>query len=130
MGAAALLGRTGDRTSKTQETKLNVRRMFEDGTIDLPRLQRSMGALHSKVNVMKKKRLARARAGGVLEEEAEARLQDGGLAVMLDRNTRGVLASITEEQGEEESRKRRTCKRKGKQKQKRSRWTWRRSRWT
>ena len=102
MGAAALLGRTGDRTSKTQETKLNVRRMFEDGTIDLPRLQRSMGALHSKVNVMKKKRLARARAGGVLEEEAEARVQDGGLAVMLDRNTRGVLASITEEQGEEE----------------------------
>ena len=102
MGAAALLGRTGDRTSKTQETKLNVRRMFEDGTIDLPRLQRSMGALHSKVNVMKKKRLARARAGGVLEEEAEARVQDGGLAGMLDCNTRGVLASITEEQGEEE----------------------------
>lgn len=104
MGAGALLGRTKDRISKTQETRLNLRTMFEDGTIPLARLMRSMGAVHSKVNVMKKRRLARARAGGVMEEEAEARIQDGGLGVMMDRNTRGVLASITEDQGDEEGR--------------------------
>ena len=101
-GAAAVLGRTGDKTSKTQQTRMNLKRMFEAGEITLVRLQRSMGAIHSKVNVLKKKRQAVARAGGVREEEAEARVEDGGLRAMMDPNTRGVLVSVTDEEEEEE----------------------------
>ena len=94
LGACALLGRTGDKISKTQKTRVNMKQMFLDGEITLPRLQRSMGALYSKVNSLKKKKQAVSRAGGLVEDEER---RHEGQAAAVDPNTRAILASITEE---------------------------------
>ena len=65
---AALMGRSGETITRTQQTRLNLREMLESGDIPLERYQRAVGALYSKVNLSKKKRQAVARAGGVEEE--------------------------------------------------------------
>ena len=39
----------GDRVGKCQQTRVRIKHMHERGDIDLDRMQRSMGALNSKV---------------------------------------------------------------------------------
>ena len=63
LGAGALLGRTGDKISKTQKTRVNMKHMFLAGEKNLPRLQRSMGALYSQVNSLKKKKKLHQKQG-------------------------------------------------------------------
>ena len=96
---AALMGRSGETITRTQQTRLNLREMLESGDIPLERYQRAVGALYSKVNLSKKKRQAVARAGGVEEEEAAARVENGE----MDQNTRAVLVSLRQERQIEEA---------------------------
>lgn len=39
----------GDRVGKVQKSRIKIKQMYERGDITLDRLQRSMGALNSKV---------------------------------------------------------------------------------
>ena len=93
------MGRSGETITRTQQTRQNLREMLESGDIPLERYQRAVGALYSKVNLSKKKRQAVARAGGVEEEEAAARVENGG----IDQNTRAVLVSLRQERQIEEA---------------------------
>ena len=64
---------------------------------------RAVGALYSKVNLPKKKRQAAARAGGLVEDGAVARVDNRGEY----QNTRDVLVSLTQEGQVEELGRRR-----------------------
>ena len=50
-----LLEKTGDKTSKAHESRVRLKALYEAGEIDQRRLQRSMGAPHSKSSGNEKK---------------------------------------------------------------------------
>ena len=95
-----LLVRSGETVSKSQKTQLNLRAMLEAGDIELPRYQRAIGALYSKVNLYQRKRQAAARTGALEEDGA---VENKG----IHQNTRDVLVSLTQEGQVEESGRRR-----------------------
>ena len=73
--------------------------MLESEDIGLERFMRAVGALYSKMNLPKKKRQAAARAGGLVEDGAVARVENRGEY----QNTRDVLVSLLQEGQVEES---------------------------
>ena len=89
-----LLGKTGDRTSKSHNSRIRLKAMYEAGEIDLRKLQRSIGALHSKISGTRKRRRAIQREGGVVETVPASEVFNED--IILDPNTREVLASVTE----------------------------------